>query len=84
MTKYDFKIRRRVFRSGKIRRSRDFNRFEKDFLKRKKSETRLRNLIIMIIIILLTTILIFSVRVMSATSGQQHQELKIKHTHQIL
>lgn len=84
MTKYDFRIKRRVFRSGKIRGNRDFHRFEKDFLKRKKSETRLRNLVIMIIIIILTTILIFSVKVMSATYAPDHQELKFKNTHQIL
>ena len=84
MTRYDFKIKRSVFRSGKIRGKRDFQRFEKSFLKRKKSETRLRNLIIMIIIIILTTIMLFSVRVLSATNEAGPRELKFKNTHQIL
>jgi len=84
MTKYDFRIKRSVFRSGKFRGKRDFQRFEKSFLKRKKSESRLRNLIIMIIIVILTTILFFSLRVLSASNGQEHQELKFTNTHQIL
>ena len=84
MTKHDFKIKRSVFRSGKFRGKRDFQRFEKSFLKRKKSETRLRNLIIMIVIIILTTIMLFSVRVLSAATGEGPQELKFKNTNQIL
>ena len=84
MTKYDFRLKRGVFRTGKFRGKRDFQRFEKTYLKRKKSATRLRNLIIMIIIIILTTIMLFSIRVMSVTSGPDPQELKFKNTHQIL
>jgi hypothetical protein len=76
MTKYDFKIKRTVFRSGKFRGKRDFQRFEKSFLKRKKSETRLRNLIIMIIIVFLTVVMMFSVRILSVTDGSEQQELK--------
>ena len=84
MTKYDFRIRRGVFRSGNIKSHRDFQRFEKGYRTRKHTETRLRNLIIMIAIIIITIVLIFTVRALSATDSQYRHELKVENVKQIL
>ena len=65
MTKYDFRIRRQVFRKGNIKSKRDFDRFEQHFQQRRKKEVKQRNSILMIGVIVLTIILLFTFRAFS-------------------
>jgi len=65
MGRNDIRIRRNVFRSGKIASKRDFKRFENSFNSRKNREARSKTIILMVAILILTVILIFSVRAFS-------------------
>ena len=84
MTKYDFKIRRGVFRSGNLRSKRDFQGFESKYRLRKRAQTRMRNLIIMIAVVFLIIMMLFSIRAISATDGQYRHELEMQNVNQTL
>ncbi|MEN8251727.1 MAG: hypothetical protein ABFS32_22600 [Bacteroidota bacterium] len=84
MTKYDFKLRRGVFRSGKIRTQRDFSRFEKGFMSRRRSQGRLRLIITMIAIVILMLVLLLTIRVFATGTTHYYHEIKIENTNQLL
>lgn len=83
MTKYDFKLRRGVFRSGNIRTQRDFNRFERGFMSRKRSQGRLRLIILMIAIVILLLVFMLTTRVFSSNGDAYNHEIKIENTNQL-
>ena len=84
MTKYDFKIRRGVFRSGKIRSHGDFKQFESGFSRRKRKTAKWRNFMIMLALVFLITLILFSVHVFSAATVPFQHELEMKNVNQIL
>jgi len=84
MTKYNFKIRRGVFRSGNVRGAQNFQRFEQRFRQRKRTQNRMRNLIIMIFVIIITIALIFFTRTKSESSSLNQSHLSIENVHQNL
>jgi len=84
MSRHEFKLKRGVFRTGKIQSKRDFGQFTKSFRKRKHNEHRLRTIVIMIVIILLTIVLYFTGKASSANEKVSHPELKFKYVNQTL
>lgn len=84
MTRYDFKIKQRVFRSGKIRSHGDFERFERGYRERKKNSIRWRTLVVMIALIFLIVIILFSVKAISASRSPYQHDLEQQNVNQIL
>lgn len=84
MARNDIRIRRNVFRTGKISSKRDFRRFESEFNTRKRREQKIRNILLMVAILLLAIILLFTLRALSHIPPEGHPELNVEVVNQIL
>lgn len=84
MTKYDFKLRRGVFRSGNIRTQRNFSRFERGFMSRKRTHGRLRLIILIIAVIILLLMFLFTINIITVSSAKYQPKVQIENTNQLL
>ena len=84
MTRYDFKLRRGVFRSGNIRTQRDFSRFERGFMSRKRTQGRLRLIFLIIAVIILILMFIYTMNIISVSTTNYEPEIRIENTNQLL
>ncbi|MFY0687246.1 MAG: hypothetical protein JXQ90_08780 [Cyclobacteriaceae bacterium] len=77
MTKRDFRTRRDLFRKGQIERFKDFKKFERQYIVRRRAD-RNRTVAIVIAIVLLTAALFFGAFAKPAHHVNSHPEQRVE------